>query len=208
MPMENLVRQWYDTNKNKDRGYFMNPIGTNIIDTPHFRLRPLQVEDYKEMYENWAKKEEACRYFPFYPADNIEVYKEKVSGWVKNYRNPYYFQWVIEEKNTSRLVGIINLGNVDQIKKMSDVCYILSPDEWGKGIMTEVLREVLHYAFCNVGLEKVQAEVFDGNIASAAVLRKCGMKFERREKELYYKDQKYFDVDVFSINQEEYIRNH
>ena len=52
------------------------------------------------------------------------------------------------------------------------------PDFWNKGIMTEVLEAVLDYAFDRVGFNRVQAEVFYGNDASSAVLKKCGMVLE------------------------------
>lgn len=44
--------------------------------------------------------------------------------------------------------------------------------------MTEVLEAVLDYAFDRVGFNRVQAEVFYGNDASSAVLKKCGMVLE------------------------------
>ena len=65
------------------------------------------------MYDNWAKYEEVCRYFPFNSVDNIEIYKEKVRKWSEEYESDLYFKWVIEWKETHELIGIINLGNVE-----------------------------------------------------------------------------------------------
>ena len=74
----------------------MNKIGTQEIDTERCILRRIVPEDYKEMYENWAKYEEVCRFFPFNQAIDIEGYKEKVQGWIANYESDTYFHWVIE----------------------------------------------------------------------------------------------------------------
>jgi ribosomal-protein-alanine N-acetyltransferase len=41
----------------------MYKIGTQEIDTERCILRRIVPEDYKEMYENWAKYEEVCRFF-------------------------------------------------------------------------------------------------------------------------------------------------
>ena len=76
------------------------------------------------------------------------------------------------------MIGTINLGNVEEACHMCDTCYMLSPGFWNKGIMTEVLEAVLDYAFDRVGFNRVQAEVFYGNDASSAVLKKCGMVLE------------------------------
>ena len=56
----------------------MNMIGTQNIETKRCLLRRIRLEDYKMMYENWAKYESVCRYFPFDPIEEITVYREKV----------------------------------------------------------------------------------------------------------------------------------
>lgn len=55
----------------------MNKIGTKIIDTERCILRRIVPDDYQMMYENWAKYEEVCRYFPFNPVTDMEIYKER-----------------------------------------------------------------------------------------------------------------------------------
>lgn len=156
----------------------MNKIGTRTIETNRCTLRRIVPEDYQMMYENWAKYEEVCKYFPFHPISDIKLYQEKVHTWSNHYESGTYFHWVIEWKENSELIGTINLGNVEESCFMSDTCYMLSPQYWGQGIMTEVLYAVLYYAFHEIALNRVQAEVFDGNTASVHVLTKCGMQFE------------------------------
>lgn len=51
----------------------MNKIGTKIIDTERCTLRRIVPDDYQMMYENWAKLEKVCRYFPFNPVTDIEI---------------------------------------------------------------------------------------------------------------------------------------
>ena len=156
----------------------MNYIGTQNFETKRCFLRRIKLSDYTMMYENWAKYDEVCRYYPFNPVDDIEIYRDKVKHWISNYESDSYFHWVIEWKETGELIGTINLGNVEEACHMCDTCYMLSPGFWNKGIMTEVLEAVLDYAFDRVGFNRVQAEVFYGNDASSAVLKKCGMVLE------------------------------
>ena len=52
---------------------------------------------------------------------------------------------------------------------------------------------VLDYAFEEIGLNRVQAEVFAGNNASSAVLKKCGMSFEGIARQKYYKNGEFID---------------
>lgn len=172
----------------------MNQIGTQTIDTERCLLRRIVPDDAPMMYENWAKHEEVCRYFPFYPVMDIEQYKEKVHKWSSNYESGTYFHWVIEWRERSELIGTINLGNVQEASAMSDTCYMLSAKYWGQGIMTEVLHAVLYYAFYKVELNRVQADVFDGNTASIHVLTKCGMQLEGIARQKYYKNGAFIDA--------------
>ena len=176
----------------------MNKIGTQTIETERCTLRRLVPDDYQVMYENWARYEEVCRYFPFNPVD-LETYKEKVHKWSNNYESDTYFHWVIEWKESGKLIGTINLANIEESCFMADTCYMLSPQYWKRGIMTEVLNAVLNYAFHEIELNRVQADVFDGNTASAHVLTKCGMQFEGIARQKYYKNGTFIDAAQYAI---------
>ena len=177
----------------------MNYIGTQNFETKRCFLRRIKLSDYTMMYENWAKYDEVSRYYPFNPVDDIEIYRDKVKHWISNYESGSYFHWVIEWKETGELIGTINLGNVEEACHMCDTCYMLSPGFWNKGIMTEVLEAVLDYAFDRVGFNRVQAEVFYGNDASSAVLKKCGMVLEGIARQKYYKNGEYIDIALWAI---------
>ena len=182
----------------------MNLIGTRQIETDRCILRRIRPEDCEAMYENWARYEEVCRYFPFHPVSGLAEYREKVEKWVSSYDSGSYFHWVVVWKETGEPVGTINLGNVDGSCMMADTCYMLSPRLWNIGVMTEVLRAVLRYAFCEIGLNRVQAEVFRGNDASAKVLEKCGMKYEGTSRQKYFKDGVFIDAAQYAIIREDY----
>ena len=49
----------------------MNLIGTRQIETDRCILRRIRPEDCEAMYENWARYEEVCRYFPFHPVSGL-----------------------------------------------------------------------------------------------------------------------------------------
>ncbi len=177
----------------------MKLIGTKNIETERCHLRRIVPSDYIMLFEKWAKFEEVSRYYPFAPADDIEKYKEKAERWSSNYESGSYFHWVIEWKETGELIGTINWGNVEESCHMSDTCYMLAPKFWNKGIMTEVLKAILDYAFDEIELNRVQAEVFAGNNASSAVLKKCGMTLEGGARQKYYKNKKYIDTALWAI---------
>ncbi|WP_414131252.1 GNAT family N-acetyltransferase [Rhizobium jaguaris] len=50
---------------------------------------------------------------------------------------------------------------------------------WGQGYATELVKEALTFPFNDLGAEQVIGLVRSANVASRAVLEKCGFTFER-----------------------------
>lgn len=148
---------------------------------------------------NWACLEECSRYFPWSACADVAVYKNRVALWVDNYSDDLYFNWLIERKESKEVIGIINLHNVDEDSQSAETSYILAPKYWGQGIMTEALKCVLRYAFDEVRLNRVEADIFAGNIASEKVLTKCGMQREGISREKYCKDGAFIDSIQYAI---------
>ena len=81
-----------------------------------------------------------------------------------------------EPANNLVLVGAISLKNIDLVNKKADLGYWIGEQYWGRGIATECIRLVIHYALSELELEEVSAYVFPENKASIRVLEKNGMK--------------------------------
>ncbi len=57
-----------------------------------------------------------------------------------------------------------------------EVGYFLRPSAWGQGYATEVCRRLQHFAFEETALDELVAAVHADNVASQAVLSKCGFR--------------------------------
>jgi len=188
------------------QGMYLHTIGTKRLETKRTILRRIQPEDAKEMYYSWAKYESVCRYFPFHPVENVKEYHEKVKFWNSNYESDIYFHWVVELKDTHELIATINLGGVEESCDLAHICYMLSPKYWGRGLMTEILKEVLRFGFMDANFHRLEAEVFEGNTASDRVLVKCGMKLEGTARGKYYKDGTFIDARQYAMLKSDYER--
>lgn len=81
-------------------------------------------------------------------------------------------------------VGGVGLFNIDLHNQRAEIGYELSPDHWGKGLMTRAAAIVLAWAFAN-GFHRIEATVMAGNRRSERVLEKLG--FEREASMRDYK---------------------
>ncbi len=56
-----------------------------------------------------------------------------------------------------------------------DLGYSLAREHWGRGLITEAVREVITYGFGVLGLERIEAWADIRNVGSWRVMEKCGM---------------------------------
>ena len=80
---------------------------------------------------------------------------------------------LICEFNSEKIAGAINLSQI--FRRAFQNCYLgyyIGADFAGKGLMTEAVGLILKFAFKNLKLHRVEANVQPQNLASIAVLQK------------------------------------
>ena len=73
--------------------------------------------------------------------------------------------------------------------------------------MTEAVAEVLRFCFDCLNVHRVEADVTEGNVASAALLRKLGFVLEGLWRERVYSRGAYHGMWQFGLLEQEYYRN-
>jgi RimJ/RimL family protein N-acetyltransferase len=94
-------------------------------------------------------------------------------------------------------IGIVLQSDVERIS--AEIGYWIGENYWNKGIMTEVVKQIVKYAFDNFPLHKIYATVFDFNIASQKVLQKAGFEREAILKQAAIKNGKIIDLHYYSV---------
>ena len=86
-------------------------------------------------------------------------------------------------KTDDRAIGAIELklnGHTD-LTERDDECelgYWLGKPFWGQGIMPEAVKEILRHAFEKIGMTKVWAGYYEGNLKSKRVQEKSGFRYQ------------------------------
>ncbi len=98
--------------------------------------------------------------------------------------------YAICEKGSNKAIGAIELkmnGHTDMTEK-DDECelgYWLGKPFWGKGYMTEAVRELLRYGFENLGMTTIWCGYYDGNNKSKRVQEKVGFFYHHTCNEVH-----------------------
>lgn len=115
--------------------------------------------------------------------------------------------WAIRLKENDKLIGSIGL-EYDKYRpdaNSKELGYSLSEEYWRQGIMTEAAKEVIRFAFEELGLEQIGICTGTANTRSQRVIKKCGFRYEgtiRRTYKIY--DGTLRDSMVYSMLKEEY----
>jgi RimJ/RimL family protein N-acetyltransferase len=131
------------------------------------------------------------------------------------YPNPYtpsnaleFFDLLQEDRPPLRFlitidgqpVGAIGLHRVNDAVRGIDaeLGYWLARNLWGRGIGTAAVRAITRHAFSVVGLERVHATVFEGNVASCRVLEKAGYRREGLMRAAARKNGKLINMHLYA----------
>lgn len=97
------------------------------------------------------------------------------------------------------VVGVIGLEiQEDVFKKSANLGYWLGTPYHNKGIMTQAVKLMCNYGFEKMDIVRIQAHVFDFNVASQRVLEKCGFEREAILKDACFKNGQICDDVIYS----------
>jgi RimJ/RimL family protein N-acetyltransferase len=105
--------------------------------------------------------------------------------------------WAIRN-GSGELIGGAGVFGITAGEK-AEIGYWLARPNWGQGIMTDVVRRLCAFAFDRYGLQRVFAQVFSTNPASARVLRKAGFEREGTLRGHHFRDGDSCDLLVFGL---------
>jgi [ribosomal protein S5]-alanine N-acetyltransferase len=94
----------------------------------------------------------------------------------------------IVRRADGKLLGGVGLYNLDEARATAEVGYWVGRPYRRQGYGEEATRALVRLAFQRLGLHRVEATVFPGNVGSIRLLRRAGFRFEGRSREAVRKD--------------------
>jgi RimJ/RimL family protein N-acetyltransferase len=92
-------------------------------------------------------------------------------------------------------IGAVGADNFEPgLTHWAEIGYWLARPFWGQGIMTDVVRAYVRYAFDELHVIRLIAHVLEFNAASARVLEKNGFKLEGSFRKHFMKDGELLDA--------------
>lgn len=163
------------------------------LETKRLRLRYIKHDDAQRIFDCWASDPEVSKYLTWLPHGNVDVTKQVVDMWVKEYENADCYRYGIELKEENVLIGMIDVIGYHQGNPV--IGYCSGKKYWNHGYMTEAFLAVIDTLFSD-GYETIVIEAVKENIGSIRVIEKAGFHFVG-SRETVMSDAK---PDVVTIN--------
>lgn len=98
-----------------------------------------------------------------------------------------------------KVVGSIGAFRQENIhRQTAELGYYIAEEYWGKGIMTEAVKQICEYVFARSDIIRIYAEPFAYNVASCRVLEKAGFQYEGTLRNNAVKNGKVIDMKMYS----------
>lgn len=108
---------------------------------------------------------------------------------------------IIIEGKAAGSIGVF--AKDDVYEKSAELGYWLAEKYWGRGVMTEAVRQICREAFARFDILRIFAEPFDSNMGSRRVLEKAGFTYEGTMRSGVFKNGRVLSYRVYSLLREE-----
>ncbi len=177
-----------------------------VLTTKRLTLRPFTGADLYDVNE-YMSREEVSRYLRWTPHLNLHETRGYLEFIQKRYRKGQHADWAVVLNETGKVIGNCGFTSVDITNECCELGYVLSPDYWGKGYMSEAFSALLEIAFGRLESNRVILRILEGNDVSVRFALQNGFREEGREVNSLMVKGSYRTVLRFAMLKSEYPGN-
>ena len=108
-------------------------------------------------------------------------------------------QYVFAITYNGKVIGNIAVFRKENVHRLTaELGYYIGEPYWGKGIMTEAVKQICDYVFEHTDIVRIFAEPYALNAASCRVLEKAGFQFEGVLRQNVIKNGQILDMKLFA----------
>lgn len=169
------------------------------LETPNLILREIVPEDAKALFSVFSDGA-VTRHYDLETFDRVEQASDLIERFARRYGSQVGVRWgIARRERPGILVGTCGYNIWIQPNRRALLGYDLARCWWRQGIMTEALTAVMRFGFRGMGLNRIEATVFEDNTASHRLLEKLGFVSEGVLREYEFLKGAYVDMRLFSL---------
>jgi len=173
------------------------------LEAGRVRLRWLTNVDIPALFAIFGDPE-VTRYWGFAALPDLAATAALLEEIHQGFRTQSLFQWGVEATG-GPLVGTCTLSQLDSTNRRAELGFALGQAFWGRGYMTAALPAVIEFAFGQLGLERLFADVDPRNDPSIRALEGLGFRREGVLREHYLAQGEPQDAVVYGLLRREWL---
>ncbi|MFF4830599.1 GNAT family N-acetyltransferase [Streptomyces sp. NPDC001315] len=159
-------------------------------------LRPFTGSDADAMWEIVGDPEVIRFTFP----PNSELTLDRLRSWYgTRAEQPDRLDLAVTDRATGEVVGEVVLYEYDPDARSCTFRTLIGPRGRGRGLGTEATRLITGHAFEQLGLHRVQLEVYGNNHRARRVYEKAGFVVEGVRREAAFRDGEWVDEVLMAV---------
>jgi RimJ/RimL family protein N-acetyltransferase len=175
------------------------------LDADRVRLRWLTHDDADALFEVFSDPE-VTRYWSN-PAWKERAEASRLIEQIHEcFATKSLFQWGIARRADDRVVGTCTLARIDAANRRAEIGYALARRSWGGGIAREAIARVIAFAFDELHLHRIEADVDPRNARSIASLTRLGFQYEGHLRERWHVGDEICDSLFYGLLRREWRR--
>jgi ribosomal-protein-alanine N-acetyltransferase len=174
------------------------------LETERLVLREIQPSDAEAVFACF-NDDEVTRFYDQPTFMAVEQAEKLILQMRQGFRDRRSIRWGITWKDDDWLLGTCGYNGWNRYVHKAGVGYELAQPYWRQGIMTEVLTAVLTFGYQRMNLNRVEALIMPGNIASEKVLLKLGFQCEGLLRQYAYFKDSFYDLQMFALLKQDWI---
>jgi len=169
-----------------------------VIETKHLILRRMELTDTDDVFE-MRSNSGMHKYTDTKPDETRQETRAYIEKMRKGVDENQWIIWAIEHQQSKKVIGSINIWNIDIEKGTAELGYGIIPLYQGKGLMKEALLEVVKYGFEVMNLTALDAYTEENNINSVNLLENCQFKKIHRVDDEGTHNKKIYHMIVYRL---------
>ncbi len=168
-----------------------------------FRLRELESKDLP-IINGWRNDPEVISLLgaPFRYI-NLATEKEWFEGYMKKRGNSV--RCAICEEENDEILGLISLMSIDRLNQSGQLHIMIGDAKnRGRGLGTFAIKSMLHHAFYNMNLHRVELLVISSNAGAIRLYEKLGFVREGVMRKARFKNGVFEDMLMYSMLRDEF----
>ena len=168
------------------------------INTARMSLRWITEDDVDGLYRVFSNPE-VMRYWGAPALANRDAAVGLLNEIHENFRARVAMKWGIAARESNELIGTATLFNLNLDNRRAEIGYGLDRAFWRQGYMHEALQALLSYAFNDLALHRLEADVDPRNAGSIGTLEKLGFQREGYLRERWHVNGEIQDAFFYGL---------